>query len=158
MRWESHIAEWWSRRHRWCGTAVAGVGCWSCYAWVKARPQGTQSAKQLRHTDYFPKGPFCLLHCYALRRNKRSNYCVAVTWGSGFKVAKKLCIYFIYTLRYVFVLFVLVIHLLNILQTFSKTPIDLHISIWYNKYSNRKEHLRGLSIHLHLPRLWHTIY
>ena len=72
---------------------------------------GTQSAKQLRHTDYFPEGPFCLLHCYALKRNRRSNYRITITWGSGFKVAKKLCIYFIYTFRYVFVLFVLVIHI-----------------------------------------------
>ena len=119
---------------------------------------GTQSAKQLRLQTTSQRAPSVSLHCYALRRNRRSNYRITITWGSGFKVAKKLCIYFIYTLRYVFVLFVLVTTHLNIPQTFSKTPIDLHISIWYNKYSNRKEHLRGLSIHLHLPRLWHTIY
>lgn len=70
---------------------------------------GTQSAKQLRSIDYFPKGPFYSLHCYALRRNKRSNYRITESWGSGFKVVKKLCIYYIYTFRYVFVLFVLVI-------------------------------------------------
>lgn len=48
---------------------------------------GTQSAKQLRHTDYFPEGPFCILHCYALRRNKRSINYITVSRGSGLKTA-----------------------------------------------------------------------
>lgn len=69
---------------------------------------GTQSAKQLRLQTTSQRAPSVSLHCYALRRNKRSNMRSRDYGGSGLKLWLEMGIGIIYTFRSVFVLLVLI--------------------------------------------------